>query len=100
MKKFFQDVGRSFPAGIRQSRSFATKQSGSVETGQGLTEGQTAINEIKELYETGQYKIAWLKIKKIEGNYPGCSKATAYYRGKVGIKLVEEDSELKSKLNI
>lgn len=56
-----------------------------------------ALNEIKELWKTGQLREALHKIDQIEENYPSCTKAAKYYRGEIGYELLEKSGKLPKK---
>ncbi len=56
-----------------------------------LSAGQIALDKTRLLYEQGSYKEALKEVTKIEENYPGCTKAAKYYRGKISVALLEQE---------
>jgi hypothetical protein len=61
--------------------------------------GQEALNYVRTLYEQKSYEDALKMLTQIEEQYPQCTKAAKYYRGKVSIALLEQDGTLE-KLHI
>lgn len=59
-----------------------------------MSNAEMALNEVKELWKTGQLKEALSKINMIEEQYPSCTKAAKHYRGKIGIELLEKNGDL------
>lgn len=87
----------------KRSRIIASKCYFSTVTAKGiptmgkekLSEGQAALNHVNDLYKKGQYEEALKEIARIEERYPGCSKATKYYRGEVAYALLEKTGDLR-----
>lgn len=61
----------------------------------GVSNGEKALKYIKTLYQGGQYSEALQVIDWTESHYPGCTKATKYYRGKVSVALLDEEGRLE-----
>lgn len=59
-----------------------------------LREAQRQLDTVVDLYNDGKLKEALSKISYIESNYPTCSKATKYYRGKISLELLDQNGEL------
>jgi tetratricopeptide (TPR) repeat protein len=57
--------------------------------------GQEALNYIRTLYENKSYEGALKMLTKIEEQYPECTKAAKYYRGKVSMALLEQEGTLE-----
>ena len=55
---------------------------------------EKALLEVKELWKMGELKKALGKIDQIERDYPSCSKAAGFYRGKIGLELLQRDGDL------
>jgi hypothetical protein len=53
-------------------------------------EAEKALNDVKKLWQKGQLKEALKEIDSIEQKFPSCSKAAKYYRGEIGVQLLEE----------
>lgn len=85
MLRFFRNTNQINPALF--SRSMSTISKLITEK----TEGQMALERVQMLYQKREFIEALKEIASIEENYPMCSKATKYYRGKVSIALLEED---------
>ena len=60
-----------------------------------ISSGKQALDHIKALYQGGQYTEALQAIDWTESNYPGCSKAAKYYRGKVSVALLDKEGRLE-----
>lgn len=56
---------------------------------------QEALDRVRTLYEGKDYEGALKMIAQIEEEYPQCTKATKFYRGKVSMALLEEDGTLE-----
>lgn len=54
-------------------------------------EAEKALNDIKELWQKGQLKEALKRIDSVEQKFPSCSKAAKYYRGEIGVQLLEQN---------
>jgi len=61
----------------------------------GVSSGKQALDHIKALYQGGEYTEALQAIEWTELNYPGCSKAAKYYRGKVSVALLDKEGRLE-----
>ncbi len=61
-----------------------------------VSEGQQALNRIKEMYKAKKYVEALQEIDRVQANYPSCIKALTFYRGEVTYALLEEKGLLKN----
>lgn len=60
---------------------------------------QEALNYVRTLYENKDYRDALKMLTQIEEQYPQCTKAAKYYRGRISMALLEQDGTLE-KLDI
>jgi hypothetical protein len=63
---------------------------------QNFSEGQAALNYVKQLCQEKKYKEALSQVTIIESKYPGCTKAAKFYRGEASIGLLEQKGSLKN----
>ena len=59
-----------------------------------IQEAKMALNEIEHLWRKGDLREALQKIEEVEKTYPSCSKAAKYYRGEIGVEMLEKAGEL------
>lgn len=75
-------------------RFFKTLAMPVVASSRGANQAENALNEIKQLWKTGQLSEALRKVDQVERDHPSCSKAAKYYRGEIGYELLEKSGKL------
>ena len=95
MFRFFNPVNVQCLRASLSSPRFLTATTGkNISQADRVKEAQHQFDTVLNLYNNGQLEQALSKISYIETQFPECSKAVKYYRGKISVKLLEQNGEL------